>query len=219
VKGATRRVALLLALAWSGTAGIARAQQAPTRDLPRRQANFAWDARQVLRVNVSYRDILDEEAQSKLTSGLPTTIVMRGYVFRESGGDALAATFKTCRVIFDLWDEIYKIEISQTGEAEVVTASPTLEGVLRRCAEADKLATVARSLLTPKVNYYFAAIVEINPVSPGMLEQIKRWVSRPTGTTTLAPGDALFGSFVGLFVTRIGDADRRLQFRTQPFTP
>ena len=28
-------------------------------------------------------------------------------------------------------------------------------------------------------------------------------------------GDALFGSFVGLFVTRIGSADRQLTFRTQ----
>jgi hypothetical protein len=61
-------------------------------------------------------------------------------------------------------------------------------------------------------------VVEVNPVSPDMLERIKRWVSRPSGNSTAAPGDALFGSFVGLFVTRIGVADRQLAFRTQTFS-
>jgi hypothetical protein len=102
---------------------------------------------------------------------------------------------------------------------DVSTASPTLEGVLRRCAEAEKLAVIGRSVLPSGTNYYLAGAVEVNPVSPDMLERIKRWVSRPSsGTSTIAPGDALFGSFVGLFVTRIGVADRQLAFRTQAFS-
>jgi len=84
-------------------------------------------------------------------------IVMRAYVFRDGGGPALAATYKTCRVIFDLWDEVYCLEISQTGSLDLVTAYPSLEGVLRRCAEADRLAVVARSVLRPDVSYYVAA--------------------------------------------------------------
>ena len=41
----------------------------------------------------------------------------------------------SCRVIYDLWNEVYKLEIVQVGSATIVTATPTLEGVLRRCAE------------------------------------------------------------------------------------
>lgn len=186
--------------------------------LPVRQATVAFDEKQTLRVSVAYRDVIDAATVAKLMGGLPTTIVMRAYVFRESGGAPLAAAFKTCRVIFDLWDEVYRIEIAQTGTSDVVTASPTLEGVLRRCAEADKLAVIGRSSLPADANYYMAGIVEVNPVSRDMLERIKRWVSRPSGTSTNAPGDALFGSFVGLFVARIGVADRQVAFRTQPFT-
>jgi hypothetical protein len=186
---------------------------------PIRPAQLTWDDKQMLRVSVAYRDVVDGAAAAKLMGGLPTTIVMRAYVFHESGGAALAATFKACRVIFDLWDEVYRIEIAQTGTSDVVTASPTLEGVLRRCAEADRLGVVTRALLPPSASYYLGGIVEINPVSPEMLERIKRWVSRPSGTSTTAPGDALFGSFVGLFVARIGTADRQLTFRTPPFTP
>jgi hypothetical protein len=50
-----------------------------------------------------------------------------------------------------------------------------------------------------------------------MLDRIRKWVTRPT--TSIGPGDSLFGSFVGLFVARIGDADRKLAFRTPTFTP
>jgi hypothetical protein len=187
-------------------------------ELQVRQASLAFDEKQTLRVSIGYRDVVDAATVAKLMGGLPTTIVMRAYVFRESGGGApLAAAFKTCRVIFDLWDEVYRIEIAQTGGTDVVTASPTLEGVLRRCAEADRLAVIGRAL-PANTNFYLGGIVEVNPVSPEMLERIKRWVSRPSGTSTSAPGDALFGSFVGLFVARIGSADRQIAFRTQSFS-
>jgi hypothetical protein len=205
--------AVFLSLTFLG--GAARAQDI----VPLRPAQLSFDDKQMLRVSVVYRDVIDADTSAKLMGGLPTTIVMRAYVFLESGGPALAATFKACRVIFDLWDEVYRIDIAQTGSRDVVTASATLEGVLRRCAEADRLAVVPRSLLPQASRYYVGGIVEINPVSPEMLERIKRWVSRPSGTSTAAPGDALFGSFVGLFVARIGTADRQLTFRTLAFTP
>jgi hypothetical protein len=204
----------LLASLFVLSASTARADE----ELPVRQATLAFDEKQTLRVSVGYRDVVDAATVAKLMGGLPTTIVMRAYVFRETGGAPLAAAFKTCRVIFDLWDEVYRIEIAQTGLGDVVTASPTLEGVLRRCAEADRLAVIGRSVLPANGSYYLAGAVEVNPVSPEMLERIKRWVSRPIGTSTSAPGDALFGSFVGLFVARIGVADRQLAFRTQTFT-
>jgi hypothetical protein len=108
--------------------------------------------------------------------------------------------------------------MSQNGEPDTTTASPTLDGVLRRCAEADRLNVIARSALPAPATYYVGCVVEVNPVSPDMLERIKRWVSRPSGTGAAAPGDALFGSFVGLFVARIGTADRQISFRSQPFS-
>jgi hypothetical protein len=52
-----------------------------------------------------------------------------------------------------------------------------------------------------------------------MLDQMRRWISRPTGATTIGPGDALFGSFVGLFVRQLGASDRTLRFRTQSLVP
>jgi hypothetical protein len=202
----------LLAL---GSLLITIARSSHAQDAPQlRQASFAFDEKQVLRASIAYHDVVDGPTVAKLNGGLPTMIVMSAFVARDNGPPMAVATYKSCRVIFDLWDEVYRLEISQAGNPNVVTATPTLEGVLRRCAEVDRLAVVARSLLTPG-SYHLEGVVEINPVSTDMRERIKRWVSRPTGESTAAPGDALFGSFVGLFVARIGSADRQVTFRTQ----
>ena len=192
----------------------AKAQEAP----PVRQATLSFDDKQVLRMSVGYRDVVDAATVAKLKGGLPTTIVMSAYLFRDGGGPWVAATFKTCRVIFDLWNEVYRIELSQAGAPKEDQVSATLEGVLRRCAETDRLAVAGRATLPASGSFYLAALVEVNPVSPDMLDRIKRWVSRPTDTSTAAPGDALFGSFVGLFVARIERADRQISFRTQSFS-
>jgi hypothetical protein len=185
---------------------------------PIRQANLTFDDTQMLRASVAYHDVVDGPTVAKLKGGLPTTIAMRAYVFREGTTTPVAATFRGCKVIYDLWDDLYRLEITQAGKANEITQSPTLGGVLRRCAEMDRLSVVSRSLLAQPGDYYMAVIVEVNPVSPEMVDRIKRWVSRPTGASTAAPGDALFGSFVGLFVARIGTADRQITFRTQTIT-
>jgi hypothetical protein len=51
-------------------------------------------------------------------------------------------------------------------------------------------------------------------VSQELLAQLQKWVERPMGSTAIAPGNALFGAFVGLFVRNIGASDRTIQFRT-----
>lgn len=187
-------------------------------DLPRRQASFSWDrGNTTLRVSVGYRDIVDATVQKQLSSGLPTTIVMRGWVFRESGGDAVALTVKTCRVLYDLWDEVFQLTISTPGSPDKPDVALNLEGVLRKCGEARDLPLVAQAEWPKNEPLFFAAIVEVNPVSPEMMAQVKRWMSRPTGANATSVGGALFGSFVGLFVTRIEDAQARIAFRTQPF--
>jgi hypothetical protein len=205
------------------TASDARADDAPKPEaLPRRQANFAWDKPEkgptLLRASFSFRDAIDTPMANKLASGLPTVIAMRAYVLREGEDTPVALAVRTCRVVFDLWDEVYRLKISGPG-GERDTAALNLEGVLRQCVEARDLPVADRSLLTAGKPHFLGVIVEVNPVSPQMVDQMRRWVSRPAGSTGIGPGDALFGSFVGLFVRQLGTADRTLRFRTQSVTP
>ena len=199
----------------------ARAQQPaqPTapQQLPSRQANYAWD-KALLRASFSFRDVMDKTLTDKLSSGLPSVIAMRAYVFRDEDAVPVALTVRTCRVVYDLWEEVYRLKITGPG-VDRDTAAINVEGVLRQCAEARDLPVVDRPLLASGKAHFLAVIVDVNPVSPQMLAQMRQWVARPTGSTGIGPGDALFGSFVGLFLRQIGTSDRSLTFRTQPFTP
>lgn len=220
-----RLLALVLSLAVVlGHAPAAYAEDPPKQEeLPRRQANFAWDRNEktgqtLLRASFSYRDLVDKAMTEKLQSGLPTVIAMRAYVLREGEANPIALAVRTCRISFDLWDEVYRLKIASAG-GERDSAALNLEGVLRQCAEARDLAVIDRALLQVGKPIFLGAIVEVNPVSPQMLAQLRQWVARPAGSTGIGPGDALFGSFVGLFVRQIGTADRTLRFRTQSITP
>ncbi len=178
--------------------------------LPARPVQQTWQ-KGALRVTFSYRDSLDGFSE-KLTSGLPVTILLRALVFRQGSSEPTLATAYSCRIVYDLWDENYQVHItSSEGERDVRLL--TQEGVIRTCSEARNLKIADRTAFRVKGRYMVAGIVDVNPISPQMLEQIRRWVIRPAGSAQTRPGDALFGTFVGLFLRELGTTDRTLRFR------
>lgn len=185
--------------------------------LPARAAQIALEDRLVT-LTVGFRDVVDAEISKKLQSGLPTVLTMRGYLFPEAGGDPIALTAKSCRIVYDLWDEVFRIQLTQPG-GQTSAVAVNVEGVLRNCGEAKRMPLAARAVMSDTTRYFVAVLVEVNPVSPEMLDRIKKWVTRPAGSAAIGPGDSLFGSFVGLFVAKVGDADKKLAFRTQAFSP
>lgn len=192
-------------------------------ELPRRQANFSNETNDktgqtLLRASFSYRDIIDKPMAEKLASGLPTVVAMRAYLLREGEPNPIALAVRTCRITYDLWDEVYRLKITAFG-GERDTAALNLDGVLRQCTDVRDLPIADKANLAVGKPHFLGVIVEVNPVSPQMLAQMRQWVSRPAGSTGIGPGDALFGSFVGLFVRQIGTAERTLRFRTQSVTP
>lgn len=181
--------------------------------LPSRQANFAWD-KTLLRASFSYRDVFTEELTAKFSSGLSQVLALRVYVFQEGSSDPIALSARTCRVAYDLWDEVYRIKITDPGKQRD-TAAINFEGVLRNCGDARDLPVVDKKLLRPPKKYFLGVIVDVNPVSPELLAQMRRWLVRPQGSTGIGPGDALFGTFASLFVRQIGTSDKTMTFRTQ----
>jgi hypothetical protein len=214
---------MALAASISSPASLGAQQAAPQQQpahpgaLPPRQANYAWD-QDLLRASYSYRDVMSDPALlKKMASGLPMVIAMRAYLFREGEDTPVALAPRVCRVAYDLWDEVYRIHVSESERERDQAA--VLDGVLRICTEARDLPIVRRGALTPGQPYFLGVVVDVNPVSPDMIEQIRRWIARPTGSTGIGPTDALFGGFVQLFVRQIATSDKTITFRTQDVVP
>jgi hypothetical protein len=196
----------------------AQAQEARPPDAIR-DAAFEWDTDLgVLYLSMSFREVIDAKIQEKLRRGLPTTIVLTATVFRGPGGEALSTTAQTCKVTWHVWEEAYRVEITRPGSNQVRWTT-TIEGVLRRCAEVRRLLAGDRSQIPANVVLFASGKIQVNPISAEVLKKIQRWVMRPASTGTAAPGDALFSTFTGLFLQRIGDAEREVKFATRALLP
>lgn len=213
-------VALALACSVALAPAALRAEEADRlagKKLVRRRAKLAVRQGWVV-MSVAWRDVVNAKIREKLLSGLPTVIATRAYLFPEAGDKPISLSVKTCRVVFDLWDEVFHIDLEEAGKRRQ-TVAVNVEGVLRRCAQGKHLPLVQASSLGDKESYFVGVLIEVNPLSAEMMDRIKRWVARPKGTGAVSPGNSLFGTFVGLFVTHVPDADRVLAFRTQSFVP
>ena len=187
---------------------------------PPKPVKFEWDAakKNLYVADLSFREVIDATILRKLSRGLPTTIVFTATLFRPGITEAVSTTVQTCKVTFQVWDEVYIIERTRPDRTDVqIRLVP--EGVLRHCADVRSLFAGTSSEVPVGAPLYLQAIVQVNPVSPEVLDKIKRWVSRPSGTSTASPGDALFSTFTGLFLHRIGEAERVLKFTTKIVRP
>jgi len=211
------RIAALLCLLLVLVARSAQAQ-AP-KDSVLRAAQMEWDLdTKQLYFNMNFRDVLDGNLRAKLSRGLPTTVVLTAAVYRAGVNDPVSTATQTCKVTWHVWEEAFRVELLRPGSSQVRWTT-TLEGVLRRCAEARRLLAGNASQIRPDERHFATGKVQVNPVSPEVLQKLRRWVMRPSSTGTAAPGDALFSTFTGLFLQRVGDAERELRFHTAPALP
>lgn len=183
-------------------------------DLASRSATFSWDKSNVLRATFAYRDAIDDKIKKRLANGLPVTIVMRGYVYKTSGGDPVALTAHHCRVAYDIWNEVFRVVVNNVKKPPVVN----LNGVYRNCTDMLELPVGDRATLKKGNDYYLAVKVEVNPVSEQLQKQIEMWVTRPSGVSGgITAGDALFATFVSVFMKKQVGADNVVEFRTAVF--
>ena len=214
--GSRARLAMVAAIL--GFALHARAARAEDAGAPR-TATFEWDgARRELFVSLAFRDVVDDEIRRKLSRGLPTTIVFTGTLFRHGSRSPVSTTVQTCKITWHVWDEAYRLEVTRP-DGNRTRWTTTIEGVFRRCAEVTRLLVATSREVAVGAPLFLRARVVVNPLSPEILEKIKVWVSRPARTGTAAPGDALFSTFTGLFMQRVGEAERILELVTFELLP
>src|SRR5690606_11368932 len=167
-----------------------------------RDASFTWDrSTGQLHADLSYRDILTAPVREKMTRGLPARIVLTGVLYRAQNQAPIATTFQSCKVTWHVWEEMYRIEVLRPNDAATQKHwTPTLTGVVRRCAEAKHLLVANREQVEEGAAVYLDVRILVNPVSKELLEKLKGWVSHPSQRLGAAPGGALFSTFTGLFM-------------------
>ncbi len=186
--------------------------------LPMRTATFAWTKGGTLLGTFNYRDAINNSViAKKLKDGLEVRVFMRGYVYPAAGGDPIALTAASCKVAYQLWDEVYRV-VRNGGATKTVA---NLKGVYRLCTDMDGLPIADKATLNNNPTaYYLAVKVEVNPMSAQTIAKIQQWVTRPAGAnTSIGPGDALFASFVGVFMKNLATADYVVDFQTAAFPP
>ncbi len=178
-----------------------------------RNLGVVWRAG-VPHLSFSARDLATPALAKKLMSGLPQTLLMRVYAYPDRSREPAAVSVVSCRVAYDLWEEVFRVQLQNDQNDRAVIA--------RSVQEVHELCLVMRNRAIGRAdnyerlrgrNVYFAVAVEQNPISRGTVERIRRWLSRPNSGGM--GGDAFFGSFVSIFVNRqIGAAERLVQFRS-----
>jgi hypothetical protein len=213
---------------WAATALItalsmllaAAAQARPSPPLPERAARIEDNDGRV-RLSVAYPELLDAALQKKVDGGLAATFVARAYLQREGAPRAESLAVQTTRVAYDLWDEVYVVEVTDDSGRHVYRERRRVDALFR-VAGIDRLAVAERAQLVAGARYRITVIVEVNPVSPQLLEQVRRWLARPQRGAggVVDESESYFGALAGsLIQTRVGDAEKVLRFRTPPFAP
>jgi hypothetical protein len=152
--------------------------------------------------------------------GLPTTIILTGLLYAQGNDQPLASTLQNCKITWHVWEEMYRVEINRPDQQAILRHwTPTLNGVLRRCAQTERLLIAQQGQVESDKPLILRGKVLVNPVSPDLLQKIQSWISRPSNTSAASPGSILFSTFTGLFMTRIGEAERVLEFSTRPTLP
>jgi hypothetical protein len=209
------RVRILVLVLASGTGALHVTRPARAQDISQvsvRSMTVRWHEGAPL-LNFSARDFMSKEVKKKLESGLPQRIVTRVYAYPERGDRPIALTAASCRVVYDLWEAVYRVEEQTPAIDRARTARDPAEA-LATCLEPKTLALGDRAAFAKLAGrrVYFGVIIELNPLSADTVQRIRRWLSRAGGELG---GDAFFGSFVSIFVSRqLGAAERAFSFRS-----
>lgn len=187
------------------------ATQPATAKKPHERPMVARVKGENLHVTLSFADLADSGLRAKLKSGLPQMITTRIFIYEKGRKKPIGATVHSCRVVYDLWEEKYRVQM-QDARHDLLHVDATVERVVKRCFSLDDVAVSSASGWRGK-QLYVTALVEINPMSQQTVKRIRRWLAKPSGGGL--GDDAFFGSFVSIFVGRdLGVAEKSAMFRS-----
>jgi hypothetical protein len=173
-----------------------------------------------LLVSVGLQDLFTPSDRQRLTSGFATRVLIRAYLHQEGITQPLAVSFQRSEIVYDIWDEKFRVRITRGLGDDVNITAATADEVIARTATLWQFPFADIGQLRPGTRYFLAFRADLNPISEELLADVRRWlVQPPGGQRRVGAGDTFFGTFVSIFVNpRIEDSERQVRFLSQTFT-
>lgn len=204
----SRALLVLLVLA-------AAPRAAQGQDVPERAVGLAQQSGRLV-TSFDVGGVVNAAARRRLRSGIASQVVVRAYLYLDGGREAKGLGAQTCRVAYDLWEDVFRVVVTRPG-SERRLALRTEREVVTACARVRDLAVAKIAELDPRRAYRLAVLAELNPIDRRTLAAIRRWLAHPGGQSASERG-GLFGSFASVFVNRrLATAEKSLRFRSQRF--
>ena len=129
----TLRRLILLCVATAvmfGLRGAARAAE----PLPTRVTGIESGDGKLL-VSVGIQDLITGADRQRLTSGFATRILVRVYLHEEGVDDPVSVAFQRAEIVYDLWDERFRVRVTRDTGRDSLSDARTPEDVIwRTCA-------------------------------------------------------------------------------------
>ena len=169
-----------------------------------------------IKVTTSIGKLFDSAAYDALGSGFESTILIRMWVYPKGSSDPVSFQILERKVIYDMWDEVYDIQLDGPDGRQDVKVKYRAEA-LKLLTSIDEVPIADADDLPVDKHHRLEMVVELNPVDEETLAEVRRWLTKGSGGG-LDRGGGLFGSVVSVFVNpKVADADRVIRLRSQPF--
>jgi hypothetical protein len=216
---AARRLAASCAAASAVLLALGAAPAGAVDPLPTRLTGIESGGGKLL-VSVGLQDLITGAARQRLASGFATRILIRVYLHQEGVTEPVAVSFQRAEIVYDLWDEKYRLRLARNTGAEVQRDARTADEAIWQSCALWRFAVADVRQLQRGRRYFLAFRADLNPISEELMADVRRWlVQPPRGQRGVGAGDSVFGSFVSIFVNpRVEDSERQVRFLSQTFT-
>jgi len=173
-------------------------------------------------VSVGLADLFTSAERDRLLSGFATRVLIRAYLRREGDPNPVAVAFQRAEIVYDIWDEKFRVRITRGPDTDQLVEAATAEQAIRAATSLWQFPMAEQTHLKAGQRYFLAVRGDLNPLSAELQAEVRRWLRQPAGAQRrpgTGGGDSFFGSFVTVFVNpQIDDSEHQVRFVSQTFT-
>lgn len=140
----------------------------------------------------------------KMKSGITQRVLYSTILYKKGESMPISTHIRYCSITWDLWDENYQVRCRVPGKTLKSTIK-TDKKLLLFLSTLQNYPLAPYSLISTTSTYYVSIKIQLNPISPKLLQKVRLWLRQSDNSTY---STNYFGSILSLFVSKnIGGND------------